>query len=239
MRISEADLPDIASSTEIYVRRFEGCTGAWLLSVQTEAILSGLSGIVPGYALDIGGGHMQVTPPLLHQGWRVTTLISAPSAGTLLRARLGLDADIVTGDLDATGFDERSFDAVVAMRMMAHVRDWRAFLVAACARSRDVVIIDFPRSRRVPLISELLFRLKKTFEGDTRAYATMTLAEVSGVLEAQGFEIRERTGQFVLPMVLHRFLKRPRLSRYLERRLRFLAPSLGSPMILCARRKVP
>jgi hypothetical protein len=65
------------------------------------------------------------------------------------------------------------------------------------------------------------------------------MSEVTRVLAENGFRADAHVGQFVLPMALHRALKRPGLSRALEWLVSPLASRFGNPVILRARREAP
>jgi SAM-dependent methyltransferase len=228
--------PDLVSSTDSYALRFAGPTGAWLLERQTTAITDLMAPWQGAEVLDVGGGHAQVTPPLTAAGHAVTTLVSGEmAAGRLLRITNGA-AHVVLGDLSAPPLPDRSVDVAVSVRMMAHVEDWQRFLEGLCRVARDAVIIDFPIPAGANALSPLLFGAKKKIEKDTRHYRSIPLAEVAAVFAAQGFEVDAHVGQFVLPMALHRAIKRPGLSRRLEQLVSPLAGRFGNPVILRARR---
>lgn len=228
--------PDLVSSTDSYAQRFAGPAGAWLLERQTTAILDMMAPWQGATVLDVGGGHAQVTPPLMEVGHRVTTLVSsAPAAERLLRITGGA-AQLVIGDLDAPPLPDRSHDVVVSVRMMAHVPDWQRFLAGLCRVAGEAVIIDFPIPAGANALSPLLFGAKKKIEKDTRRYRSIPLQEVVQALAAQGFEADAHVGQFVLPMALHRALKSPGLSQLICKAVSPLSHRYGNPVILRARR---
>src|SRR3954467_14158863 len=76
---------DIGTSSEDYARRFTGAVGRWFIETQTRITLGFLGALPVGASvLDVGGGHAQITPPLLEAGYEVTVAGSDPSC----RARL-------------------------------------------------------------------------------------------------------------------------------------------------------
>ncbi|MEM7643906.1 MAG: class I SAM-dependent methyltransferase [Pseudomonadota bacterium] len=230
---------DVAASTDRYAKRFAGATGTWMISVQTDAIRSLLSDRPVKEVLDVGGGHGQVCPPLLDLGYRVIARVSGPKAmGRLLEIpnENGRFA-ISQGSLTAMPYPDRSFDAVVSMRTMSHVRDPKGFLAELCRVSRDTVIIDLALDRGRGRFGLMLFALKKLLEGDTRRYALADPDEIAAVLAAEGFEVTGQVGQFVLPMVLHRTLRMAGLSAALERVLRRFSKTAGNPVVLRAVRR--
>lgn len=229
---------DLDPSTDRYAERFSGPTGEWLLSVQTRAVRKLIAPWKGGTVLDVGGGHAQVARPLLEDGHQVTVLSSTEAA---FGQTAGIDHDAltrVTGDLMDLPFPDQSFDVVTAMRMMAHVGDWRQFITGLTRVARHAVIIDFPVPGGVNALEPLFFGLKKRIEGDTRRFATMNTAQVRGAFSTHGFTPGEAIGQFVLPMVLHRKLKAPKLSGALEGGLGALGLSraLGTPVVMAATR---
>ena len=145
-------------------------------------------------------------------------------------------AQVMIGDLCAVPLPEASVDVAVSVRMMAHVEDWPLFLAGLCKVARDAVIIDFPVPSGANALAPLLFGAKKKIEKDTRRFRNIPMQEVTRVLAENGFKADAHVGQFVLPMALHRALKRPRLSRWLEALVSPLAPRFGNPVILRARR---
>lgn len=234
-----APAPDIASSTDAYALRFSGPAGTWLLERQTAAISELMAPWPKATVLDVGGGHAQVTPPLTEAGHEVTTLVSCSEAAERLMRVTACTAQIVIGDLCGAPLPEASVDVVVSVRMMAHVENWQLFLAGLCRVAREAVIIDFPIPSGANGLAPLLFGAKKKIEKDTRHFRNIPREEVTRVLAENGFRTDAHVGQFVLPMALHRALKRPGLSRRLEALLAPLAPRFGNPVILRARREKP
>src|SRR5512139_706652 len=68
---------DIETSSEDYAGRFAGPVGAWFLKVQENATLEMLAGYLGCTILDVGGGHGQLTGPLLDNGHNVTVFGSS------------------------------------------------------------------------------------------------------------------------------------------------------------------
>src|SRR5690606_37882094 len=99
---------------------------------------------------------------------------------------------------------ERSFDVVVAVRLLPHVRNWEALVAELCRVARSTVIVDYPRASGFNSLTPMLFPLKKQLEGNTRHYRNFKDVELDEVLRQHGFEPRARRAEFLLPMVLHR-----------------------------------
>lgn len=234
-----SDQPDLDPSTERYARRFEGPAGKWLLSRQTAALRQLIAPWPTAQVLDIGGGHGQIAAPLLADGHQVRVFASSEVALGRLRSLLHPRLETEVGSLAALPHADRSFDVVTAFRILAHIGEWRALLSEMSRVARHAVIIDFPIPGGVNALEPLLFGLKKRIEGDTRRYRTISRQNVRDCFAAEGFTETHAIGQFVLPMVLHRKLDRPRVSGALERCLGAtgLVAAIGTPVILRATRK--
>ncbi len=229
--------PDLVSSSDRYAKRFQGPAGDWLLARQS-AILRDLIRPWPSASvLDIGGGHAQVARPLVADGHRLRVRASSQAA---LGQICHLDSDLLsteTGPLTVLPHADRSFDVVISIRILAHVGHWDRLVAEMCRVARHAVIVDFPTQRAGNLFGDRLFALKKRVEGDTRRYRLFRHDEMRAHLAAQGFAPGPAVGQFVLPMVVHRVLKRPGLSSILERGLAAAGgAAIATPVILCARR---
>lgn len=231
---------DIETSNDDYATRFRGATGAWMLEVQERGVLRLLAsrgGPAPhtgATVLDVGGGHGQLAHPLVRDGYKVTVLSSAESC----RHRI---ADIVdagtcafnVGNVIALPYPDKSFDAVVAVRMLTHCEAWPQLVAEMCRVSRGPVVTDYPTSQSLNAIAPALFNAKKKFEKNTRTWRLFKHREVADAFAAVGFRRTGRYGQFFLPMVVHRALKCRALSAFLEGCCR--APGLtrawGTPVI--------
>lgn len=230
------DAPDLDSSSDRYARRFEGPTGAWLLSCQTAILCDMIAPWPAARVLDVGGGHGQIARALLPRGHRVCVLASSERALGRVRTMTDPALGMVVGSLTALPFADRSFDVVTSFRMLAHVDDWRTHLAELTRVARHAVILDYPIPGGANRLQPLLFGLKKKVEGDTRRFRTIGRRIVHEALDMRGFGEIHETGQFVFPMVLHRALKRPGISAALERAIRAcgLSESAGNPVILRA-----
>jgi SAM-dependent methyltransferase len=231
---------DISTSSDDYARRFAGAVGEWLLGMQTKATLDLLHGLPKGASvLDVGGGHAQIAPPLIDAGYAVTVVGSDSSCG----ARLKQFVDQGTcrfdvGNLRALPYPDRSFDVVVCFRLLPHSVSWTGLVGELCRVARRAVVLDYPSTRSVNVLSEQLFSLKKGFEQNTRPFLLFTPREIESAFNAHGFAVRAARPQFLLPMVVHRMVKSPALSRAAEApgRLLGLTRWFGSPVIVRADR---
>jgi SAM-dependent methyltransferase len=239
---NDEDAPDIVSSAPRYALRFSGRAGAYLLSRQSDGIsrlLRHANGDIRS-VLDVGGGHMQVASLLAPRGYRVAVHGSTAAClfrlPELARAHPGrLDARI--GPLWELPAADGEFDLVVAIRMLGHVRRWKELLAELCRASSRYVLIEFAAASGAQRLSRALFGLKRQVEGDTRRFSTYTVDEVSAELARLGFRVVAVDRQFVLPIVVHRMLRQPVVSRAIERALAMAGLArVGSPVLLLAER---
>jgi 2-polyprenyl-3-methyl-5-hydroxy-6-metoxy-1,4-benzoquinol methylase len=189
--------------------------------------------------LDVGGGHGQLTGPLIAAGHEVTIYGSDPVCRERVRAHVeGGRAQFQSGDLLAAPFADRAFDVVLAFRLLPHVAAWPALVAELCRLAAHAVVVDYPTRRSVNAVAGPLFEAKRNVEGDTRPFAVFRDAEIEAVFGASGFRVTARRPQFLWPMALHRAHGRGGLARALESvpRLTGLTQALGSPVILRAER---
>ena len=226
--------PDIESSTDEYAARFDGPAGKHLLDVQNRAVMRLARAWFGGSILDVGGGHAQLCKPLLDAGCSVTVLGSEASCFDRPRRIAGERVSCVVGDLLEPPFPDRAFDVVLAIRMLAHIHDVDRFIRGLCRVARHAVIVDYAEIRSINALTPALYGLKKKLEGNTRTYRMYHRRDLERMFASQGFGAPRTIAQFFWPMVLHRKLSSPFLSRALEAPLRLLQISrwFGSPVIL-------
>ena len=236
--ISKSNFPetaDIETSSDDYASRFAGEVGAWLLKVQEEATLNMLAAYPNAKILEVGGGHGQLTGSLIKNGYQVTVLGSAEVCKK--RIQNFIDANLCSfevGNVLKLPYSDKAFDVVISYRFLAHLNQWQQFLAELSRVAKHAVIVDYPTVRSVNSIAPYLFKLKKGLERNTRPFICYQEAELISFFELIGLKKAKRYPQFLLPMVLHRALKMPQLSRFLEglSRLSGLSYLFGSPVIL-------
>ena len=232
---------DIESSSDMYAGRFAGPVGEWFLEVQARLTLESLAGLPKGArVLDVGGGHAQVAPALIGAGYAVTVVGSDPSCAHRLAPWIERgQCAYQTADLLSLPFAPRQFDAVVCYRLMAHSIDWMRLVGELCRVADKRVVLDYPSRRSLNLISDGLFLAKRQLEGGTtRRYLLFSPRDIQREFGRYGFEVAAKKPQFLLPMVMHRFLRSTALSRVIEApgRLAGLTRWFGSPVIVRADR---
>jgi len=245
--------PDVETASEGYRRRFEGPVGEWFLQIQRLAVESFLrkNGTPAMTVLEVGGGHGQLAPAIIGLGHRLVVHGSVASCHDRLRQVLDRPAGerpgaappagFVASGLWSLPFADRSFDGVLAVRLLAHVEKWRELLEEMARVSRGFLIVDYPPLGSLNLLTPVLYGVKKRIEGNTRPYFCYRTGELVRQIEGLGLAVVARERQFSLPMGLHRMLGRPGLSRRLERvsRSAGLTGLVGSPGLLFARRVAP
>jgi ubiquinone/menaquinone biosynthesis C-methylase UbiE len=228
---------DIETASEDYAMRFSGDIGKYFLSVQTDLTLGMLKNYQIKTILDVGGGHAQVTIPLVKNGYEVTVAGSDESCRKRLDRFLEFDQfEFRVCDILDLPFEENSFDAVLAFRLLPHVCRWKSLIQEMCRVSNKIVIIDYPDIRSFNIFYKLMFRIKKMLEGNTRPFTLFSRNQILRELNKQGFGNIIYKPEFFMPMVLHRLLKSvsfAKTSEYLFRTIG-LTRFLGSPIILGA-----
>jgi 2-polyprenyl-3-methyl-5-hydroxy-6-metoxy-1,4-benzoquinol methylase len=227
--------PDVETSSAAYARRFQGAVGDWFLEVQARLTLELLRPWPGARVLEVGGGHGQLTGPLVEAGYEVTVLASDESCRE--RVRPWVDAGrarFEVGDLSQPPGGRSAFDLALSFRLLPHVGDWPALVAGLCRAARWAVVLDYPTRRSVNNWSGAFFDVKKQVEGDTRPFRVFDDREVEEAFAAQGFTATARRPQFLLPMALHRGLRAAPLSRGLEAAAAGLGLTRrwGSPVVL-------
>ncbi len=229
---------DIETSSVEYATRFSGAQGNWLLLIQSEHVQSclhwkGLKGR-GGLAADVGGGHGQLVDCLKEEGYQVTVIGSTAECSNLIEDRVHQgDCKFLCADLLSIPVENRAYDVVTCIRLITHCSEWKKLVGELCRISKNSVIIDYPPIFSFNFFYPLLFRLKKLLEGNTRTYALFTHHEIEREFALHGFSLQRRDGQFFLPMVFYRILKKPALSAWIEDIFSVLGLSkiFGSPTI--------
>jgi SAM-dependent methyltransferase len=231
---------DVHTSSPDYARRFSGAVGAWFLEVQSQTTLALLASRPGASVLDVGGGHGQLTGPLVAAGFAVTV------HGTRDVCAAGIErwvaagrAQFRTGPLLTLPFADRSFDVVLAFRLLPHVERWRELVAELCRVAAHAVVVDYPTRRSVNVVSSLLFSAKKRVETNTRPFRVFSEREIDDAFASAGFVTTARRSEFALPMALHRALRVAPLSKAMEALARGLGitAAFGSPVVRRAERR--
>lgn len=226
-------MPDIVTASEEYARRFAGDAGAFLLGIQAQTLSALLAAepVLPEGAsiLDHAGTHGQLADPITSLGYQRT--VSASSFDLVDRA--SVNSPKLVGKLDGLDVEDRSFDAVVSVRLLAHANDVEATVREMCRLARRSVIVDYPSLQSINLFSRWLFKYKKRIERDTRAFTSISDGRLRAMFEENGFRLVREERQFFIPMALHRAAGDSAVMRWLERAARAigLVHLVGNPVI--------
>ncbi|MEO8088806.1 MAG: class I SAM-dependent methyltransferase [Gemmatimonadales bacterium] len=211
------------------------------METQTRLTLKLLRELPAGASiLDVGGGHAQIAPPLVEAGYEVTVVGSDPICGARLESRLARGRyRFEAANLLALPYPDRSFDAVVCLRLLPHSVSWTVLIGELCRVARRSVVLDYPSARSANLLSSYLFPVKRALERNTRKFILFNPSEINSAFRERGFIVRKEQPQFLLPMVLHRWVNQSVLSRMAEAPggLLGLTRWFGSPIIIRADRR--
>ncbi len=204
------ETPDIETASSAYARRFAGPVGDYFLQMQTEIVLQLLRPWPGASVLDLGGGHGQLAVPLVQHGFKVTVVGSSDACQTRLSSLLPAGSfQFEQSNLTATPFPAGSFDIVLSFRLLTHLSGWRTAVAEMCRVARHAVILDYPDVRSLNVLSPLLFRVKKSLEGDTRLYRNFRAREILTEVTAGGFGGATLRRQFFFPMAARVTTLRP------------------------------
>ncbi len=238
------ETPDIDTSSEDYAKRFSGEVGKYFLELQKDITLSLLQPFKGASILEVGGGHAQLAPYLYKNGFSITITGSDNICSMRLRkSMLPGSFNFLTCDLLLLPFNDRSFDVVIAFRLLPHVKNWPNLLSEMCRVAKYAIIVDYPEKKSFNLIEEKLsffFFLKKAIEKNTRTFMCFSKKELIKEFNKYGFKETGYKPQFFFPMALHRFIKKASLSKSLEKiaLTMGLTKVFGSPVILRLERTI-
>ena len=226
--------PDIETSSTAYDLRFVGPIGQWFIQVQKDALLKVIRAGDNRTVLDVGGGHAQTAIPLVEEGYDVTVLGSSAECSRKLNTLIEQHkCKFQVGQVLKLPFPDKSFDTVIAFRLISHIENWQLLISELCRVAKNNVIIDFPQKFSFNALMPVLFGTKRRIEKNTRFFLVFEKSEIRKEFIKNGFLCAETIPQYFFPMVLHRFMKNPKISAVLEKVARSLKlhKVLGSPIV--------
>ena len=232
--------PDVETASEGYALRFAGEVGVFFLEVQVRTVLDMLAPWPGARVLEVGGGHAQLAPALVERGHQVTVTGSDEVCRRRLDRMLPARSfGFEVCDATRLPFPDRSFDVVLAVRLLTHLDGWRQAAAEMCRVAAEAVIVDYPDTRSFNRRYGGFFSWKKAVEGNTRSFPCVGPGEVIAECARHGFGRPAVRRQFFLPMVVHRAIGRAGASRAAERVSGWmgLTRALGSPVILRVQRE--
>ena len=194
--------------------------------------------------LDVGTGTGRAAIALArarrarHRRRRVGGDAASPSAGRRPRAS---SVDVHrAATRTASRFADRSFDAVICLRVLMHTPDWRQSLGELCRVARDRVVFDYPallERRGAPGGGSPA--PAHAFGAPVEAYRVFSDARGRAPRSRRsGFRVTGAHRQFVLPIALHKRLNSAAATARIEGALARagLTRLLGSPVTVVAER---
>jgi len=139
-------------------RRFAGPIGELIAGTQARVVANMVGRIKDRIILDVGTGTGRAALMLARGGAHVTAVDASPEMLAVARQRATDQVVSVTflqGDAHALEFADRSFDAVVALRLLMHTPKWRRCVSEMCRVAERLVIVDYPSATSVAVLESM------------------------------------------------------------------------------------
>ena len=233
---------DAAMAEHFESMRFSGPVGRLVAETQARQIVEGLSPLAGRTVLDVGTGTGRAAIVLARAGAVVTGVDASREmlAVAARRAREeGVEVTFVPGDAHRLDFADRSFDAVVCLRVLMHTPDWRASLAELCRVAAARVVFDYPSLYSAAAVQAAVRRVTHRVKPSVEAYRVFAPAAVRRALAVSGFRVVAAHRQFVLPIALHKAINSAAFTSGAERLLGAvgLTRLFGSPVTVIAERE--
>jgi ubiquinone/menaquinone biosynthesis C-methylase UbiE len=221
--------------------RFSGPIGRLVADTQERQIAAFLAPVEGRRILDVGTGTGRAAIALAKRG-AIVTAVDASAEMLEVAARRAEEAHATItfsrGDAHHLEFPDRSFDAVVCLRVLMHTPDWRASLRELCRVSSGRVVFDYPSLRSAAALQAVTRRVAHTVNRSVEAYRVLSPGAVARALLAEGFRVAGEHRQFVLPIALHKRVNSEAWTRRVEGALERagLMRLFGSPVTIVAER---
>ena len=221
--------------------RFSGPIGRLLADTQEEVLANFLAPIAGRTVLDVGTGTGRAAIALAGRGALVTGVDASAEMLAVARERAKAANATVTfdhGDAHGLRYPDRSFDAVVCLRVLMHTPDWRRSLGELCRVARDRVVFDYPALASAAALQAAARYVAHAGGARVEAYRVFSDRSITVVLEANGYQRMRAHRQFVLPIALHKKLGSLAATRRIEGALARvgLLDAFGSPVTVVAQR---
>jgi ubiquinone/menaquinone biosynthesis C-methylase UbiE len=222
-------------------RRFSGPIGELVAKTQARVLANMVGRIQNRQMLDVGTGTGRAALILAAGGAKVTAVDASEEMLAIARQRAAeqlLSVTFQRGDAHALEFADRSFDAVVSLRMLMHTPEWERCLAELCRVAVRLVIVDYPSATSVALFESMTRRAMHAVGMTTEPYRVFTRSAIAHAFDRNGFRIRSVHRQFVMPIAFHKAIGSRRFTVWSENvldRAGLLKP-FGSPVTLVAER---
>lgn len=221
--------------------RFSGPIGRLIADTQEREIAAFLAPLEGRRILDVGTGTGRAAIALAKRGAIVTGVDASAEMLEVATRRAGEAGAAVTfirGDAHGLDFPDRSFDAVVCLRVLMHTPDWRAALGELCRVAAQRVVFDYPSITSAAALQAVTRRVAHAVKPSVEAYRVFSASAVARVLGAEGFAVGGEHKQFVLPIALHKTFNSESFTRRLEGLMAQagLMRLFGSPVTVMAER---
>ena len=238
---SYAVYADAAMAERFDAMRFSGPIGRLIAETQEQQIAAFLAPLEGRRILDVGTGTGRAAIALARRGAIVTGVDASAEmlqVGERRAREAGVAVNFVRGDAHGLDFADRSFDAVVCLRVLMHTPDWRASLRELCRVAADRVVFDYPSITSAAALQAVSRRVLHVLKPSVEAYRVFSGSSVASVLRGEGFELGGQHKQFVLPIAFHKLFNSEPLTRGIEGVMEQtgLMRLLGSPVTVVARR---
>ena len=238
---SYAVYADPAMAERFDALRFSGPIGRLIADTQEKEIAAFLEPVAGLRVLDVGTGTGRAAIALAKRGAIVTGVDASAEMLAVAERRakeLGAAVTFTRGDAHGLTFPDRSFDAVVCLRVLMHTPDWRASLRELCRVSSGRVVFDYPSLRSAAALQAISRRLAHMVNPSVEAYRVFSPGAVARVLRGEGFAVRGEHRQFVLPIALHKRVNSEAWTRRIEGTMERtgLMRLFGSPVTVVAER---
>ena len=228
--------------------RFSGPIGRLIAETQEQQIAAFLAPVAGRRILDVGTGTGRAAIALAKRG-AIVTGVDASAEMLQVAERRAVEAGVtaagdgggvtfVRGDAHRLDFPDRSFDAVVCLRVLMHTPDWRASLRELCRVSAGRVVFDYPSLWSGAAVQAVARRIAHLVKPSVEAYRVFSPRVVAHALTDEGFTVRAEHRQFVLPIALHKRINSEAWTRRVEGAMEQagLMRRFGSPVTIVAER---
>jgi SAM-dependent methyltransferase len=221
--------------------RFGGPIGAIVAEGQEQTIVDGLGPLAGRTVLDVGTGTGRAALALARRGARATGVDASAEMLNVAARRAAAEAVAVRffrADAHHLPFADRTFDAVICLRVLMHTPDWRRSLREVTRVSRRSVVIDYPRRRSFAALQAGWRRLSFVLGAKVQPYRVFSDREIHDELERSGFRVGRVHCQFVLPIAIHKQIGSSAFTNRIEKLLASagLLSRFGSPVTVVAER---